>query len=224
VNLAIADHDLNGVSDTRNITGLGAILDVNVTLNITGRNGNAFNGDLYVGLSHGSGYAVLLNSTGKTSVNDFGYADNGFNVTFDDIAVNGDVHTYRLTLSGTPTTPLAGALTGNWSPDGRYAALFTGGNLDTDARTKLLGGFNGLSANGDWTLFVADQASGGTAQLASWGLQITAVPEPAEYAVVIGGALLGLAAWRRRGRARRLWDANHVLTRGAILRRAGANE
>src|SRR5688572_10580263 len=52
------------------------IADLNVYLDITGD----FNGDLFVTLTHDSGYSVLLNRVGKTASNSFGYPDPGMDV------------------------------------------------------------------------------------------------------------------------------------------------
>jgi subtilisin-like proprotein convertase family protein len=200
VNLAVPDPDDAGVSDSRTITSsVLSIGDVNITLNITGRNGAAFNGDLYATLTHESGYSVLLNRPGRRPGSVSGYGDNGFNVTLDDQASNGDVHQYRLTLKGSNTTSLGGALTGIWAPDGR--AIDPDLVLTTSAREQLLADFNHLNANGTWTLFVADLETGGAAKLASWGLEISGVPEPETYGLAAGAGLLGWAFARRfRGR------------------------
>src|SRR6266511_2508844 len=42
---------------------------------------SGFNGDFYAYLSHGDGFAVLLNRAGATGGNPAGYSDSGFNVT-----------------------------------------------------------------------------------------------------------------------------------------------
>jgi hypothetical protein len=66
--------------------------------------------------------------------------------------------------------------------------------LATDSRTRLLDQFNGLDANGDWTLFVADVSTGEQATLISWGMSITTValvPEPSSLALgILGAAVL----------------------------------
>ena len=43
-----------------------------------------FNGDIYCYLTHSSGHTVLLNRVGRRTSSDLGYADGGFNLTFDD--------------------------------------------------------------------------------------------------------------------------------------------
>jgi hypothetical protein len=70
----------------------------------------------------------------------------------------GDIHQYRFTLSGSETTPLGGPLTGIWTPDGRVVDPDL--VLNTDPRTALLGSFNGLDPNGEWTLLIADLDTG----------------------------------------------------------------
>jgi len=56
--------------------------------------------------------------------------------------------------------------------------------------------FIGLDPNGNWTLFVADQAAGETSTLQSWTLTITGVPEPS--AALFGGLGVLLLLRRRR--------------------------
>ena len=60
----------------------------------TGPGADAFNGDLYVFLQHGSGFVVLVNRPGRTPGDDFGYDDDGLVITFDDTAPNGDFHAH----------------------------------------------------------------------------------------------------------------------------------
>ncbi len=113
---------------------------------------------------------MLLNRPGRTPANPYGYSDAGFNITLADSATN-DLHNYR-----TVTTPPAGsALAGSWKPDARYVhpTLVT----DTSTRSAFLSVFNGLNANGTWTLFLADIDPGGTNSLNSWALEITGNPK-----------------------------------------------
>ena len=200
VNRDIPDGSVSGTSDTRSVSASGnQIEDVEVTLTLGGD--RAFNGDLYAHLQHEDGFAVLLNRPGRTAGNTFGYADNGFDVTFSDGAPNGDIHNYSLTLFGNVNTPVDPAyqlpLTGLWAPDGRY--VLPGSSYDTTPRTATLSSFNGLDPNGSWTLFLADTSQGGTATLKGWSISVKAIPEPGVYTLLLlGMAAFVLPRFRRR--------------------------
>jgi len=193
-NLAIADGNSSGVSDLRSLSSaITAIGSLTVSLNISGE----FNGDLYAYLRHGdSGFSILLNRPGRTADSPSGYGDSGLNITLSDFATR-DIHSYRAVV-----TPAAGSpLTGTWQPDGRNVDPSM--VLDSTARTATLSSFDGLSASGDWTLFLADMQSGGTSALESWSLEVFAVPvpEPYQYGLVVGAGLMGFVVWRRLARS-----------------------
>ena len=200
-NLAIPDNSTLGVADTHTITmPAGLITNVRLSLNIAGTPSasNAFNGDFYAYLQHSSGFSVLLDRVGRTAANAFGYADSGFDVTFDDAAVNGDIHSYRDLVN-----PAGGGLSGMWQPDGRLTNPNSA--LRTDPRPALLSSFNGLDPNGAWTLFVADVSPVSTGTLKSWTLDLTVAPIPEPATIGFGILLLGVcasASGRRRGRRR----------------------
>jgi subtilisin-like proprotein convertase family protein len=183
----VPDGNATGWSDTRTLSGIadGSILDLDVSLDIAG----GYNGDLYIYLTHDSGFSILLNRVGRTSANPFGYSNAGLNVTFDDAAANGDVHLYQNVIGYS-------ALISNgnsWTPDGRNVnPLMT---LDSDTRTQMLSAFNGGNPNGSWTLFVADLSGGSQATVVNWGLTVTAVPEPSSCVIAMAG---GLALFFRR--------------------------
>ena len=163
VNTFVPDNDLNGLADTRTFSSsIDTITGLRVSLSLSG----GFNGDLYAYITHGTGFSVLLNRAGRTGSNGDGYADAGFDVTFDDAAPNGDIHNYQLTLD-----PLGGALTGTWQPDARTTHPLN--TLDTDARSAFLSSFTGLNPNGDWTLYVVDVSPVGTSKLVGWGIDVT---------------------------------------------------
>jgi subtilisin-like proprotein convertase family protein len=191
VNRAIPDADPNGFAVTANLTGIsGTIINLTVSLDITG----GFNGDLYAYLAGpNGGFVVLLNRPGVTGTGSaFGYADAGFNVTFDDSAANGSIHYYQNIIQ-----PNGGQLTGIWQPDGANidpqsspSAFLTAG------QTAMLASFNGNDPNGAWTLFLADLSAGGQSTFVSWGLTISTVPEPGSMALV-GFSLCFLVAARK---------------------------
>ncbi len=191
VNLNIPEDEI-GDFDPQTISLAGTrITDVNVTLNIVGRNGEAFNGDLRVALTYNGQTAILLNRVGKNTLSGLGYGDNGLNITLDDQASH-DVHTYRDQTGSLGSD----ALTGTWQPDGRSAD--PSDVLNGSTRDSLLSVFETFDPNGTWTLQVMDLGDGSTMRLLSWGLEITAVPEPHEYALVTGLGLAGFALYRRR--------------------------
>lgn len=200
--LAIPDNSAVGAVHAPVVSGVpGTIGSLQVQLTLSPRGSEPmFNGDLFVTLSHGSGYTVLLNRVGRREGSATGYADNGFTFTLADTAA-ADVHTYRQTVMGNELTPISSAtpaapLTGTWQPDGRTAD--PGTVLTTSPRITSLGAFTGLDPNGEWTLFVADLGAGGLAQLESWSLEFTVVPEPAESVAVTAIALVVVALARRR--------------------------
>ena len=193
-NVPIPDNSILGLANTQTISlPAGFITDVKLSLNIAGtpNASNAFNGDFYAYLQHGSGFSVLLNRTGRTAANPFGYFDSGFDVTFDDAALNGDIHSYRDLVN-----PGGGALTGIWQPDGRTTNPNSA--LLTDPRPALLSSFDGLDPNGAWTLFVADVSPIGTGTLRSWTLDLTVAPIPEPGTFGVGILLLGVCASARR--------------------------
>lgn len=192
VNQGVPDGDWNGLALSSDLEGMGGVIgNVTVTLDLAG----GYNGDLYAYLVHGDGYAVLLNRVGLSTSNSVGYADAGMTVTFSDTAA-GDIHFY----GGNGGL----ALTGVYQPDGRVVTpvVTPAGSYDGAARSAMLSSFQGLSADGTWTLYVADLSGGGQSTLESWDLQIVEVPEPGTWALVLLlGTVLGVGRarwWRQR--------------------------
>jgi subtilisin-like proprotein convertase family protein len=182
VDTAVPDGSPVGITTYQTFQNLagGPITSVDVDLDISG----GYNGDLYgyLTLQDANGNTateILLNQIGTSPSNPFGSSGSGLDVTLSDSGtVNGSIHN----ATGIPT--------GTWLPD---------------SANTLDGTFGGLTANGTWTLFLADMSvGGGTSTLNSWGLDINVqmVPEPAETGLLgMGGAALALDAWRRLKRA-----------------------
>lgn len=193
LNLELPDGGGTGVIVQREVSGLSqAVRTVTVRLDISGN----WTGDLYAYLHFDGAHAVLLNRPGTTAANRVGYGDPGLRIRLSDDAPNGDIHTYRLTLSGNPEQGLTESLTGDWAPDGRTTD--PDAVRDTNPRTALLGTFTGMIPNGTWTLFVADLAPGSVHYLDAWGLELTMVPEPANALFLTGMGCLLWAAFARR--------------------------
>ena len=186
LNQGIPDGNPTGLSSSLNVSGVaGNIVSLDVHLNISG----GYNGDLYVYLSYNNQSAILLNRVGRSLTSSFGYDDAGFSIVLRDSAAT-DVHNYGGVNGGT--------LTGAWQPDGRATSPQT--VLNTDARTAMLGTFNGMNPNGTWTLFASDMAGGpdSSSTLVDWSLDVNPVPEPVNVALGAFGLLAGLTAAGRR--------------------------
>ncbi|MBK0326952.1 VPLPA-CTERM sorting domain-containing protein [Rhodobacteraceae bacterium F11138] len=161
-----------------NVSGLsGAVTDVNVTFHGLS---HTWSGDLEIALHGPTGQRVAL-------LADFG---GGLNWTNDDV-----------TFSDGAGLPVVGS-------SGTYrTAVNTCENASIcDGASDLLSAFNGLDPNGNWSLYVFDDAGGDRGRIAGgWSLDITtdavsAVPLPAGLPLLLGGlGVLGLARRKRRG-------------------------
>jgi hypothetical protein len=194
-NIAIIPPDnLSGMAETISLgSSIQSITDVELTLNIGGTaNNQPFNGNYYAYLSHGSTLVVLLNRVGVTASNPYGYADEGFDVTFSDSG--SDIHNYQ---NGSYTLNGSDQLTGTWAPDGRTASPLS--VLDTSPRGPLLSAFDGQNSGGGWTQFIADAATGDLGDLDGWSLQVTgttgAVPDSGGTLELLVIAVSPLALW-----------------------------
>jgi len=143
------------------------VSSLTISLNISG----GYNGDLYAYLVAPNGTLVVLMNQPGLGVNGFGASGAGMNITLQDIgAANGNVQ----------NETSSSVLSGNYNAAGS------------------LSGFNGSVADGSWRLFFADMSNGGgTSTLNSWSLDITAVPEPANVAMIFFGAgFIGFIGFR----------------------------
>lgn len=176
LNTVIPDGDEGGVTDSHTLSGTtGTILDVSVTLDISG----GYNGDYFGYLVSDAGYAVLLNRVGRDGSNPYGLASSGMNVTFSENAAS-DIH---LATAGFGST-----LTGTYKSDGRTTSPYS--VVSGDSRSATLSSFTGGSANGTWTLLLADVSPVGEGSLNGWTLQVATTPEPVTWALIIFGTVL----------------------------------
>ena len=193
----IADYNPAGLTETFTAVGVvGTITNIQVSLDISG----GFNGDLYAYLAGPQGQlAVLLNRPGVTGSNPYGSGDAGFNITLSELGTV-NIHDYTANPSSY-TLNGSGQVTGTslFLPDGRNIdPLTSGGTLFGTSTANNLSLFNGLTADGTWTLFIADMApGGGTATLNGAVLTIMTVPEPQTWGMLAGGLAM-LALFRRR--------------------------
>jgi hypothetical protein len=159
---AIPDYPGTGLAFALNFddSDYNQITAISVTLTISG----GWNGDLYAYLSHGSGFGVLLNRVGASAFGEDGFSTAGFN-------------NITLTTSGTDIHTVANpTMGGSYEADGRI-------DYTVNTRDNLLSVFLGGDPNGAWTLYFGDEASGNISTLASWEVEITAVPEPTHIAL-----------------------------------------
>jgi len=188
----IPDNNGSGVAFGFTVTDPGTrITDVSVSLDISG----GWNGDLYAYLSHGSGFAVLLNrpGVGVTTLGSSaeGYGDAGLAVRLSS-AGGANVHFYA---NSSPSFS-NGQLTGTWQPDGR-GILPTSVPANFDAPgTADFSTFQNLDPNGQWTLFLSDASPLGISTLNGFAVDVIAVPEP-PMNLAVGAFAVALVAFHR---------------------------
>ena len=180
----VPDNSAVGFSDTRVLDStIESITHVSVGLTLSG----GWAGDIYAYLVHGSGYSVLLNRPGRTLAQPEGSGANRIDVTFTDDSL-ADIH---------QAIASAGVISGSFQPDARH--IDPAEVWETTPRSAFLSDFEGLDANGGWTLFLADMAAGDTMVLESWTLTVTGTPEPSTAVLACVGLPLLLNRRRARG-------------------------
>lgn len=172
VNASIPDGNPVGVTISGSVSDIPSGMTVGgLTVGLNISGG--YNGDLYAYLVAPNGTLVMLMNQPGVGVNGYGASGAGMNITLSD-------------AGGTSIqNETSGSVLG-----GSYSAAGS------------LSGFNGSAADGTWTLYFADLSNGGgTSELNSWSLGITAVPEPVTLALVVFVAMLLAMAglrWARR--------------------------
>jgi len=169
----------------------GPIDSVSVVLNISG----GYNGDLFGYLVYKDGSdtrtEILLNRMGGGSnpASGSGWGTGGTTTDFT-----------TLRLAG--VTLMDGAANGiHGATPGAGFSVAAGTSYTPDSTSTLNDTFRNMNAGGTWTLFLADVAAGDQSTLVSWGVETTAVPEPATWSLLIIG--VGLLVVGRPKQARR---------------------
>lgn len=201
LNTVIPDGAPTGYTFTRTTTTSDAnfINGVDVHLNLSG----GFNGDLYGYLVFQASdnsittTALLLNRVGRTGVADPGFSTGGMSVILSSgTGLAGNIHDIANPANstfGTRSTYYA-ADTRTTLPQGDFT-----GSTPAGSGLSVFGSYS-HDANGTWTLFLADLSGGEVTTLVSWGLDVSVVPEPATWALIIFAVVLVITAVARRVR------------------------
>jgi len=167
------------------VTGVGASL-TGITIDLFGYS-HTYSPDVQILLESPAGTRVLL-----MGLESGGIPQSSVNITFDDAA--------------SQFLPLFSEIaTGSYKPTlhTSSSAFTSPGPTDTGSWTTTLSSFHGENPNGTWKLWVEDFATVDTGSISGgWGVNLTAVPEPHEYAM-IAAVGLGVFAVVRRRRASR---------------------
>jgi hypothetical protein len=201
LNTAIPDGSPTGITFSHTTTTGDAnfINGVDVHLTLSG----GYNGDLYGYLVFQAAdnsittTALLLNRVGRTGLADPGYSTGGMSVILSSGAgLAGNIHD-----AATPVTSTFGTRSTYYAADTR-TTLPQGDFTGVTPAGSGLSGFDSYThdANGTWTLFLADMSGGEVTTLVSWGLDVSVVPEPATWALLLFGAVAGVTVLVRRGR------------------------
>jgi len=174
------------------------VVAVAVTLNITG----GYNSDLYAYLVAPNGAVMLLMNQAS------GLGGSGMNVTLSAFQMTSSTQ-FNIQAGTNPgeqvltasSQPFIQSATDNNSPmTGYYRPISSMLYAPNPNNGLTLAEYLGLpSANGAWTLFVADVVGGGgNATLNSWTLALAVVPEPVELSLgIFAGMLLAYVGVKR---------------------------
>lgn len=158
-----APGSINNFTVTPN-TAIGNNTAFNTSIPVSGVVGNTSLVTIRLNIIHtwdGDLVIFLRDPTNKwleLSYRNGGSGDNYTNTIFQDAA------TTNITAGSAP-------FTGNYNPEGTLIA--TGGSMNTTGTISSLAGFNGLNANGNWTLRISDEAGMDTGTFVSATLSIT---------------------------------------------------
>lgn len=168
-----------------NVSGVGTSL-TGITLDIFGYS-HEFSPDVQILVESPQGTRVLLMGLGSG-----GFPQPSVNLTFDD-AASGFLPFQQTITSGSYKPTLQTSASPFDSP----------GPTDTGSWTTTLSSFHGENPNGVWKLWVEDFATQDVGSISGgWGVNMTAVPEPHEYAMMAAVGLGVFAVLHRRRASR----------------------
>jgi len=192
--VAIPDNNAAGVTSVINVADSYSIASLTITINM-GPPTHTWIGDLVLTLTHGATSIDLMRKVGSGTATGLGdSSDFGGSYVFTDAASTRLVDVANVAGAAVVVAPGNYRATNNIF-NGNGSPTFTGEQI-----VNINAAFAGANVNGAWTLTLADTASGDTASLGSWSIDVTAVPEPSAFALlgVMAAGALGVRAWRKR--------------------------
>jgi subtilisin-like proprotein convertase family protein len=171
-NTIVDGNPANLTVNTMTLSGAEVSLSsLTVSLNISG----GMNNGLY-------GYLVAPNGAAVTLLNRPGYAVDGFGATGSGMQI-------ALVTSGGANGDIQAMTSGSFLGGGSYPQYNSAASFSS---------LNGINPNGVWTLYFSDTLTGGgDATLNGWSLDITAVPEPVNLALVGFLGFMAMAGFAR---------------------------
>jgi subtilisin-like proprotein convertase family protein len=169
--LVVPDNVPAGVTSVINVPDSGPF-----TINSVKLNGatHSWVGDLIAKLTTPQGVTIdLFNRVGRAATATTGFGDSS-DLAGDYTFADGGASFTAAALAAGAAAPV---------PPGTYQSEGPGG-----AATLLSGG-NGPDAQGNWTLFISDNAGGDTGGIQGWTLDITVIPEPTSFGLLSLGVL-----------------------------------
>ena len=143
------------ISNTINVAaGPASVQDLNVIVQLT----HTWDSDLDMVLQGPSGFVTLSTDNG-------GSGDNYLTTRFDD-------------ASATAINAGAAPFNSDFRPEATFNGWSGTAGVFTGNEYAALSGFNGASADGDWTLWVADGVGGDSGTLAYWSLEFDFAADP----------------------------------------------
>ncbi len=140
---------------------------------------------------------VLVNRMGRGAATPDGSATSGFSTFTLDSTVS------LLTDAHAAAGTAGAALSGSYAPDGRYILpTASGATFDGPTRDATFATLLGSDPNGNWTLFFADAAAGGSQATLTSFTVVATVPEPVTWALMVFGTGFGAVQLGRYYRRR----------------------